>query len=245
MLLFNSKALNGKKLKVKEEEMAIQKRSQSDCRPLSRSLRISCVVVFFIAVVTGTLFIPFVYESQTLWYKIGVDKTMLRAGEIAGLLAVILLFLQILLGVRGNFLQELFGIPSLIRWHRLNGLFILVLVLSHVTFVLLPEGILNLPFGVKYWPEMVGELLFLVVISMVLSSWFRQNLGFDYIRWRTVHKLLGHCAPVLVVIHVLFVSESFESGLPRAGLLVAVVAVTIAVFRAKIDAFRKKWRNPK
>lgn len=216
------------------------KNSQGNSHRLDRNLRISCLVGLFIVVIGGALSIPFIYESQTLWYKIGVDKTMLRAGKIAGLLAVILLFVQILLGVRGEFLQELFGMPSLMRWHRVNGVFILVLALCHVTLVLVPEGILNLPIGVKYWPEMVGGMLFLVIFSMVISSQFRQQLGFAYVKWRTIHKLFGYSALALVAIHVFFVSESFEYIIPRAGLIAAVITVVIGVSQVKIAALKKK-----
>ena len=235
--------LNRKKLKVKEKKMVIPKNSHSNSRQLIRNLRISCIAGLLIVVTGGALSIPFIYESQTLWYKIGADKTMLRAGQIAGLLAVILLFVQIILAVRGKFLQELFGLPSLMRWHRVNGVLTFVLALCHVTLVLVPEGILNLPIGMKYWPEMVGAILFLIIFSMVISSQFRQQLGFAYARWRVIHKLLGYSTLVPVTIHVLFASESFKHFGPRTGLIAAVATVVIVVFRAKIVALQKKRKQ--
>ena len=223
--------------------MVIPKNSHSNSHQLIRNLRISCIVALLIVVIGGTLSIPFIYESQTLWYKIGVDKTMLRAGQIAGLLAVILLFVQIILAVRGKFLQDLFGLPSLMRWHRVNGVLVFVLVFCHVTLVLVPEGILNLPIGMKYWPEMVGAILFLIIFSMVISSQFRQQLGFAYVRWRTTHKLLGYSTLVLVAIHILFVSESFKHIVPRTGFITAVAIVVIVVFRDKIVALQKNRKQ--
>lgn len=223
--------------------MATSNNSHSNSRQLIRNLRISCIAGLFIVVIGGALSIPFIYESQTLWYKIGVDKTMLRTGQIAGLLAVILLFVEIILAVRGKFLQELFGLPSLMGWHRVNGVLVFVLVLCHVTLVLAPEGFLNLPIGMKYWPELVGLILFLIIFAMVVSSLFRQQLGFAYVRWRTIHKSLGYLALVLVAIHVLFVSESFEHSIPRTGLIAAVATVVIVVFRVKTVALQKKRKQ--
>lgn len=223
--------------------MATSNNSHSNSCQLIRNLRISCIAGLLIVVIGGALSIPFIYESQTLWYKIGVDKTMLRAGQIAGLLAVILLFVQIILAVRGKFLQELFGLPSLMRWHRVNGVLVFVLVLCHVTLVLAPEGFLNLPIGMKYWPELVGLILFLIIFAMVVSSLFRQQLGFAYVRWRTIHKSLGYLALVLVAIHVLFVSESFEHSIPRTALIAAVATVVIVVFRVKTVALQKKRKQ--
>jgi len=113
--------LNEKKLKAKraeEEKMEASKNTRSKSRRMSRGLRIMYIAYVFIFVVGGALSIPFVYESQTLWYKTGIDKTMLRVGKIAGLLAAVLLLVQILLGVRGKILEQLFGVRSLVLWHR-------------------------------------------------------------------------------------------------------------------------------
>ncbi len=220
--------------------MEISKNTQGKNRRMSRGLHLTYIVSVFIFVVGGALSIPFVYESQTLWYKIGIDKTLLRAGKIAGLLAAILLLVQILLAVRGETLEELFGVRSLISWHRVNGVFILILALTHVTLVLVPEGIVNLPIGMKYWPEMVGAAMLLIIFTMVVSSQLRQRLGFNYTRWRAFHKLLGYLALALVGVHILFVSESFEYVVPRTALFITVASVVIVLFQIKRAAFKKR-----
>ena len=124
------------------------------------------VVVLFTIFTCLALTIPFIYESQTLWYKVGIDRTLLRGGQLAGLLATVLLFVQILLGARSKFLQRLFGIAKLMQWHRINGISVALLALSHVLLVLIPEGLTNLPIGKKHWPEMVGSLLLLLLLFM-------------------------------------------------------------------------------
>jgi len=180
-------------------------------------------------VVCGALSLPFAYESQTLWYKVGRDKTTLLAGQLVGLLAAVLLCVQVILAARGQFLKEILGIAALMRWHQKNGIIIAVFAISHALLILVPEGITNLPIGTRYWPEMVGMLLFCIILLMVISAIFRQKLGFDYKRWRSVHKLLGYLAVILVSVHVLFVCDSFEHTIPRVSLLtiVGIVAVTV------------------
>lgn len=195
---------------------------------------VGALFLAFLGVIAGgALSIPFVYESQTLWYKIGHDKTLLRAGQLAGLLAALSLVLQILLGARGRFLEEHFGIAALLRWHRANGLLLACLALIHMILVVVPEGIGNLPVGVKYWPEMVGGLLLLLVLTMVVSSQFRQQFGLVYNSWRFVHRLLAYFLPLVAAVHILFVSDSFEQGVPRAGLLLILVALAIWIGRLK------------
>jgi predicted ferric reductase len=191
------------------------------------------VVGGLLLVIAGALSIPFVYESQTLWYKIGLDKTFLRGGQMIGLLAAVLLFVQILLAARGKFLKELFGIAALMRWHRTNGIVISFLAVSHALLILVPEGITNLPIGKKYWPEMVGMLLLCIVVAMAVSSHFREKLRLNYKRWRAIHKLLGYLVIMFLAVHVLFVSESFEQIVPRAALLIFFAGVVISIILSK------------
>lgn len=185
-------------------------------------------------IISAALSIPFVYETQTLWYKVGNDKIMLRAGQLAGLLTAVLLFVQILLAARGKLLQQLFGVATLMRWHRLNGIIICLLAISHMLLVLIPEGVTNLPIGYRYWPEMVGMLLLCIIVVLVISAQWRQQLRINYQRWRLFHRLLGYPVVVLMVLHVLFVSDSFEHSVPRIALLVSLVGVMLGVVVSKI-----------
>ena len=156
------------------------------------------------------------------------------------LLAAILLFIQILLGARGGTLEELFGVAALVKWHKVNGGLVLVLALCHVTLVLIPEGIVNLPIGLKFWPEMIGAALLLILFSLVVSSHLRQQLKFVYTRWRTFHRLLGYSALALIGMHIYFVSESFEQVVPRMALITVVVAVLAVIFQVKRAAYKKR-----
>ena len=178
-----------------------------------------------------TLAVPFIYESQTLWYKTGVDRLLLQGGQLLGLLALFSLIAQIGLGTRGKILEEAFGVATLVSWHKRNGLLLCFLALLHVLFILVPEGIANLPLGKKHWPEMVGGLLLLLLFLQAVFSLLRQKLALNYLRWRVVHRGVGYLALGLVAIHVLFVADSFAQGVPR-GALVFVLATVILVVSA-------------
>lgn len=195
------------------------------------------VLIFLLLVVSGGLSIPFIYESQTLWYKIGVDKTMLLGGKMAGIAAAILLFVQILVATRGKLLKKLFGTAALMSWHRVNGIVLSILAIIHATLILAPEGLTNLPLGKKHWPEMVGILMLCVVLSTAVSSHYREKFGFNYKKWRSLHKQLGYLVIFLLVVHVLFVSESFECTVPRVAFLTILVTVVVEVLLSKKD----KW----
>jgi len=196
-----------------------------------------CILVFlFFVALASAIGLPFVYESQTLWYKIGLDKTMLRAGQLSGMIALTLLFTQVLLAVGGSFLQNAFGLKNLMGWHRAGGVLIVFFALTHVVLILIPEGLTNLPIGKKFWPEMVGSLLLWVLVAMVISSRYREKLKLNYKRWRALHKPLGYLATFLVVIHVLYVSDSFEQTLPRNILIVTFMLVLVRVGWVRVSA---------
>jgi DMSO/TMAO reductase YedYZ heme-binding membrane subunit len=99
--------------------------------------------------------------------------------------------------------------------------------LLHILLVLVPEGITNLPIGKKYWPEMIGGILFLILFSMVVSSQFRQQLNLKYHLWKLIHRILGYLVLAALLIHVCFVSESFKSGPLRHVLIMIVIAVLL------------------
>jgi len=201
------------------------------------------VLCGFIAFLAGALTIPFYYETQTLWYKVGIDNTMLRVAQLAGMLALVLLFVQVTLSSRSSFLKMLFGAPRLLRWHQRNGVLIAFLAISHVFLVLAPEGLANLPIGKKHWPEMVGAFLFTAVISMVVSSHFRQKLNLDYKKWKAIHQPLGYLVIALVVVHVFYVSESFEQKVPKISLLIAFVGLVLQVVIVKLLLWRSKKKT--
>jgi DMSO/TMAO reductase YedYZ heme-binding membrane subunit len=110
--------------------------------------------------------------------------------------------------------------------------------------VLIPEGLANLPMGKKFWPEMVGAGLFGLIAATVFFSYFRQRLRLPFPVWRAVHKPAGYLALLLVTIHVLFVSESFEQPLPRISLLSFFALTVIGTVVVKIKAWQQARNKP-
>lgn len=197
------------------------------------------LIAGFLVIISGVLSIPSYYQTTTLWYKTGVDKIMLIAGQYLGLLGLVLLYLQIILSARGHFFDQLFGPAQLLRLHRLNGILLFLLAGSHILLVLIPEGLANLPLGKKFWPEMVGAALFACVALLVLSSYFRETIRLPYKIWRMFHRPLGYLAMLLVTVHVLFVSESFEHILPRILLLTLFSLTVVWTVRVKFSGERR------
>lgn len=196
----------------------------------------------FLILLSGIVSIPTYYQTTTLWYKTGADKVMLYAAQYIGLVALVLLYLQAILSARGTFLDQVFGPALLLRLHRLNGILLLLLAASHVLLVLVPEGLANLPFGKKFWPEMVGAALFILVALLVMVSHFREAIRLPYKIWRFFHRPAGYLALGLVTVHVMFVSESFEQTVPRI-LLLGLFALTVLWIVGVKFIFDRKGSN--
>jgi len=211
----------------------------SDNRSAARTAVYRLIVAVALLVAAAIILsIPVYYETMTLWYKTGIDKTMLKAGQYLGLVALLLIHLQVAISARGSILSSLFGPALLVRLHRLNGLFIAASACIHVLLVLVPEGMSNLPIGWKFWPEAVGAVLLLIIAATTLTSYFRNSIRLSYGLWQAVHKPAGYLVLALVTVHALFVSESFEHMVPRL-LLAALFLLTVGtVLAAKFKGRR-------
>lgn len=174
---------------------------------------------------------PFVFHTTTMWYKLGVDRVLLLSGQLAGCYAAFFLLLQFVLISRFKPLVSAFGIGSLAKTHRLNGKVVTFLAVAHVLLILLPEGLENLPIGVKYWPEMVGVLLLLVIFIVMLVFYLKKTITYPVFKW--VHRVLAILAFGLVLIHVLNVSDAF------AGISVRVTVGIYALVCAAIFVLGK------
>lgn len=203
-------------------------------------MRKKLTFILLVLFIGGTLAIPEIYQSMTLWYKYGAERLLLKAGQSAGMFAFALLNIQLLLAVRGKWLTETFGMAKVIKYHKANGILISLFAVAHVLLVLLPEGLANLPFGMKFWPEMVGGVLLLLLITTVILSKYRTQLKLPYPLWRSSHKVVGYSLIILLNIHVLFVSDTFEQTVPRIFLVTTFLLLTLWLVLVKLTPKKQK-----
>jgi len=204
--------------------------------PAKRRAYNVCVFAGLLTLMALTATIPFIWESQSLWYKFGVDRTLLQAGKIAGLVAAILLFFQIILALKLKFLDHIFGLDRLYHLHKLGGLAILTLATLHASLVIIPEGIKNIPIGWKFWPEMLGGTILLFLIIFVGTALFRRRL-MPYHLWRVVHRPMGYLFIVALSVHIFNVSDSFAKTVPNNALWTLVGVISFIAILAKIRSF--------
>ncbi len=199
--------------------------------------RTGCILIFLVILI-GAASIPFQYESQSILYKFGRDKTLLRLGKIVGLLGATLFFMQMLLRARIKFLEEIFSLKIFNNLHILNGKILAILVCFHPPLVFEPNdlGALQL----RYWPEAIGGLVLLCILALVFTATFKNQLNIPYKTWLVTHRYGSIITSILITVHVLFVSESFETGLPRLMVIISFVLFSLLWIQLRFRAGIRK-----
>ena len=188
-------------------------------------------IFILLAVISAACIIPFYFESPSIYYKIGMDKLMLRGGKVLGIFAGMLMFFQLILIGRFSVLDKVWGLKTLFHYHRINGVTILFVALIHPVLILGADHFVLFPFEYKYWPELMGILLLAILILFVGVSHWQKELGLDYKRWRLSHKLMAPGVFFLMFVHVFNVSQPFKSGFPLYAMGAGAVTIIFLMIR--------------
>lgn len=175
------------------------------------------LVILYLGIISAACTIPFLYETPSLFYKTGIDKIMLRTGKVFGIIAGTLMIIQLVFVSRIKRLETVFGLKNLFNWHRASGLIILVAALVHPVLILGADHFVFFPLESKYWPEFAGIILLVLLTFFVLVSHWQKRIGVPFKTWRLLHRFTAPVILVLMAVHVVNVSRSFESGLPFWG----------------------------
>lgn len=210
-----------------------------------RIMAMAGLVTLALLLMAGALTIPFVFESPSMWYKFGIDKTVLRMGKLLGLAAGLLILLQLPLAGRLKPLDRIFSMPGLLRQHRWHAWALVIMALLHPACVLFAEHMLLIPLEGRYWPEWVGVALLLLVLVQFAASRWRKAFGLAFHVWLPAHRTAGTIITALLVVHVLFVSESFaDRGIPHTAVWTAAglfLALWLWIRSGWLRAGRTGW----
>ena len=198
------------------------------------------IVMLALLVLVGGWTIPFTFESSSILYKFGLEKTYLRSGKVIGISAAILLFFQLFPASRFTVLEQVFSIKSLGSLHRINGMTITILVLSHPLLIKASENFTPYTFEKKYYPEFLGMALLAVLLVLAVTAMFRNFLKLSHAGWLQLHRLSATLALVLLPAHILYVSETFKSGIPRKAALVIFCLNLLMISRVWLRGLLQK-----
>ena len=164
-------------------------------------LKTGLLITAALLLLAGALSIPFLFESPSIKYKFGFDKTLLRIGKLLGMGAATLLLFQLLLGSRLNIIERALGRPRVYALHRLGGMLTVLLVLLHPVFILWPENFTLPPLRIEYWPQAAGLLLLVLICLQVAGALWRRALSLSNNRWRALHRYTSVLIILLLLLH--------------------------------------------
>lgn len=194
----------------------------------NQKLKVVIIVLVTAGLVFGASSLAFFFESPSINYKLGWDKVVLRCGKLVGLAAAMLLFLQLPIAGRIKFFDRVFSLPGLYRIHQCNSFIIGLLIVIHPALVTLSEDRLMIPFETRYWPEWMGAGLFLAVLSQIVLGRWRPVFFKKYQIWLLLHRSMGPAIFAFLIIHILYVSETFEyQGFPRNAVFMTSVVMIV------------------
>lgn len=190
---------------------------------------LAVAALVFLGLWTAT---PFVYESQSLYYKFGVDKALLHWGKASGMAVAGLMVFQVVLMSRFAWMDRLLGVKFLFRVHQFIGIAVALLVILHPLLVLWADGFTFFPLEVRYWPEFLGSFTLAAALALVGASLARNRLGIPYKFWQVSHRVSAPLVIAMALIHGGTVSGTFDHAVPLAGLcLLGGLAAALIVRR--------------
>lgn len=137
--------------------------------------------------------------------KRGDDPFVYQLGLGAGLAGFSLLLMHFVLATRLKWVEQPFGLDTVLLFHRAMGVLSFVLVLGHPLLMAAGRSKWSLLFGLhEHWYIWVGRGALLLLFVQTLLAVFRASLRLEYERWKVFHNT----AAVLLLgsgfVHVLF-----------------------------------------
>ena len=151
-------------------------------------------------------------------------------GQSAGLSALSLLALVILLPARVKVLERITGQDRLINCHRVLACLLFLFIVTHV--VLVNVGKL-LPLGpnVPGWALVLGQLTALGILGGIIGAVLQSSIFPDYNKWRFVHRSLALLV-ITATVHGLFVGEHLRvAPLNMVFLALLIFALLLTTYR--------------
>lgn len=133
------------------------------------------------------------------------------AGKACGLVALLLLFFQFFIAARFTFLDRVFALDRLLRWHRWLGAAAGVLAVLH-PMLLYALDTYNLgALQWKLWPELTGAAALTLLTAVICTSLWRVFLELSFEAWRRIH-LLAFPATVMAAVHGFILGSDMGGG---------------------------------
>jgi len=158
------------------------------------------------------------------------DGVLMEIGKNFGLFAFTILVLQVVLAARFKWLDRIYGLDMIIRFHRYMAVFAMVLLICHPILIAAGESkwrlvtSLNLP-----WYVLLGKAALLLVLANVLISLLQLRIGLKFENWRRLHGVMGPLLLAVAFTHSYVIEDQLRSG-PLKVIWPLMLAGALALF---------------
>jgi len=171
----------------------------------------------------------------------GISEIVYTLAKFAGMTAISIFALQVILGSRLRFLDRPFGLNVVLSVHAKMAIFGFFLAILHPVLLIILSGDFSLLSLDNSSGINLGKLGLMLLFLAILLAVFFKNLKIDYNRWHTMHKGMI-IVLVLLFIHAFAVGSNLEEGIARTVLAVyfAVAILTFLYRNIAVPLFRRK-----
>ena len=157
---------------------------------------------------------------------------VLQLGLVLSLAGFAMLALQPVLSARMKWLDRLFGLDRIYRFHKAMAVTAGVFILIHPVALALDLGDFSLLTGIDWpWFILLGKLGALVVVVIVLSSLLYTVIRLTYERWRWLHNLAALALLAIGMIHGWLSGRDLAMPLMQ-GIFIALLALGAGAYVA-------------
>jgi predicted ferric reductase len=199
---------------------------------INKNKRRLLIIVYLLFLITGAS-ITYISSPAT--------DTLYKIGQIAGVLGLSGVVIQLILSARIKFIEKGVGLDLLMRWHIINALLSVSFILIHPILLFLRPylrgfslaDIVN-TFVQGTW---IGVVALFLIIGAVIGAFFSQKIGLKYEQWRTFHKLTFAAIGLAFVHSYINGTDIFTRGpLFFWWLILLLTSLTVLIYKL---VFRK------
>lgn len=182
-------------------------------------------ISLYMAAVLMPLFLVILFQpvsDHPFFYEVGVNFA---------LIGLMIFTLQVLLVGRFRWISQIFGLDTLIRFHRYMAIFATLLVISHPLLLSLSSKNGSLIFGLNIpWHIWLGRTALIILITNILLSLYQSKLKIKFEIWRIFHNLFGICLLIFAFVHSWFAGSSIQEVFALKGLWILLLFGFLTLF---------------
>ncbi len=158
------------------------------------------------------------------------DGVVMEIGKNFGLFAFTILVLQVVLAARFKWLDRVYGLDMIIRFHRYMAVFALVLLVCHPILIAAGKSKWKLVTSLDLpWYVLLGKAALLFLLANVLLSLLQLRIGLKFEKWRCLHGVIGPLLLMVAFTHSYVIEDQLRAG-PLKILWPLMLAGALALF---------------